>query len=80
MKGMVKQPGRYYLPRGVVVRDAVDAAGGLSERVWWRQYSGIERLRPDGTREVFQVFAGRQAAESVALQDGDVIFFGHEVF
>jgi hypothetical protein len=80
MEGMVNRPGRYYLPLGSVVRDAVKATEGLSGQVWWRGYSGIERQRPNGTLEVFKVFRGRKDAEEVALQSGDVIFFGHEVY
>jgi protein involved in polysaccharide export with SLBB domain len=80
MEGMVTRPGHYYLPQGAFVRDAVEVAGGLSERVWWRGYSGIERQRPDGTLEVYKVFKGRKAAEEIALKSGDVLFFGHEVY
>lgn len=80
MERMVNQEGRYYLRRGSVVRDAVEAVGGINVMVGWRGYSGIERRRADSTLEVYKRFRGRESAEQIVLEDGDVVFFGHEVF
>lgn len=80
MANTVRRPGFYHLPRGAVVRDAVAAAKGLSEFTWWRRYSGIERQKPDGTLEVIRFTRDRAAEEQIVFQDGDRIYFGHEVY
>lgn len=76
--GSVQRPGYYFLPRGAVLRDAVDAAG-LKRIVGWRDYSGIARWKPDGSSEMIP-FPSRLEAESMLLNDGDQIQFSHEVF
>jgi protein involved in polysaccharide export with SLBB domain len=80
MNSTVQRPGFYYLPQGAIVRDAVKAAKGLSDFTWWRSYSGIERPRPDGLFNVFVFSDNRDAEELILLQDGDRIYFGHEVY
>lgn len=79
MGGTVRRPGYYHLPRGAVVRDAVDAAQGLGDFTWWRNYSGIERPRSEGSFEVIRFTRNRTAEEQILLQDGDRIYFGHVV-
>jgi len=80
MTSTVRRPGYYHLPRGAVVRDAVEAAQGLSDFTWWRSYSGIERQKTDGTLEVIRFTRNRAGEEQIVLQDGDRIYFGHEVY
>ncbi len=80
MNQAVKRPGYYHLPRGAVVRDAVEAAQGLSKFTWWRLYSGIDRPKPDGTLEYIQFTRDRTGEEQIVLQDGDRIYFGQEVY
>ena len=80
MRGTVKQPGYYYLPKGSVIRDAVEAAHGLGDFTWWRNYSGLERPTPDGSFEVIRFTRNRSAEEQIVLRDGDRIYFGHEVY
>jgi hypothetical protein len=74
--GAVNCPGYYHLPKGATVADALRAAQGLSEFVWWRVYSGIERSRRDGVFEVLEFTSG--AARRIVLRDGDRVYFGHE--
>jgi len=80
MPHTVRRPGYYDLPRGAVVRDAVEAAQGLSEFTWWRTYSGIERQKPVGTLDVIRFTQNRAREEQIVLQEGDRIYFGHEVY
>lgn len=80
MPGTVRRPGYYYLPKGSVVRDAVEAAQGLGDFTWWRNYSGLERPRPDGSFEVIRFTRNRRAEEQIVLRDGDGLYFGHEVY
>jgi hypothetical protein len=82
MSETVMQPGHYYLAQGAVVRDAVEAAHGIGNQAeWtWSHYSGIERPKPDGSFEVIRFTQGRSAGEQILLQDGDRIYFGHEVY
>jgi protein involved in polysaccharide export with SLBB domain len=80
MDDTVKRPGYYHLPKGAVVRDAVEAAGGLGRITFWRIYSGIARPMPDGRLEVIRFTRDRAGEEQILLQDGDGIYFGHEVY
>jgi hypothetical protein len=80
MGGTVRRPGYYYLPRGAVVRDAVEAAQGLYDFTWWRYYSGLERPKPDGSFEVIRFTRNRSVEELIELQEGDRLYFGHEVY
>ena len=80
MPHTVRRPGYYDLPRGAVVRDAVEAAQGLSEFTWWRTYSGIERQKPVGTLDVIRFTQNHAREEQIVLQEGDRIYFGHEVY
>lgn len=80
MTHTVRRPGFYHLPRGAVVREAVEAAQGLSDFTWWRTYSGIERIKPGGGLELIRFTRDRAREEQIVLQDGDKIYFGHEVY
>src|SRR5262245_15201379 len=80
MPQTVSRPGYYHLPQGTVVRDAVEAAGGLSPFTWWRIYSGLQRPKPDGSWEIIVFTRNRTAEEQILLQDGDHLYFGHEAY
>lgn len=77
--GEVRRPGGYYLRRPAYVRDAVAAAGGTGEFAGWRIYSGVLRPEPFRLPRLIH-FEGRKRAELIELQDGDQVFFGHEVY
>jgi hypothetical protein len=82
--GVVVRPGVYYLPRNAVVRDAIEAAQGLdsSGHAWWSYWSGMGRLKGDGSPEVVRKFSDdrRQEDEQIPLRDGDWIHIGHESY
>ncbi|MFO1452649.1 MAG: hypothetical protein U1F61_31070 [Opitutaceae bacterium] len=80
MRGAVRRPGYYYLPKGSVVRDAVEAAQGLGRLTWWQSYSGLERPKLDGSFEVISFTKNRSVEEQIELFDGDRLYFGHEVY
>jgi protein involved in polysaccharide export with SLBB domain len=80
MNGTVRRPGYYYLPHGAVVRDAIEAAQGLDDFAWWRDYSGIERQKSDGSFQVIHFTRNRKAEEQILLLNGDRIYFGHETY
>jgi hypothetical protein len=80
MNGTVRRPGYYFLSKGAVVRDAVEAAQGLGDFTGWRNYSGLERPKPDGSFEVVRFTQNRSAEEQIVLEDGDRLYFGHEVY
>jgi protein involved in polysaccharide export with SLBB domain len=75
----VQRPGYYHLPSGAVVRDAVEAAGGLRPITWWI-YSGIQRSQSDGSWQLFRFTRNRTEDEQISLRDGDEIYFGREVY
>lgn len=74
------RPGYYYLPKGAVVRDAAEAAKGLGRLTGWGFHSGLERPKPDGSFDVIRFTRNRSIEEQIELQDGDRLYFGHEVY
>jgi hypothetical protein len=82
--GDVVRQGVYYLPKNAVVRDAIEAAQGLdsSKRAWWSYWSGLGRLKADGSPQVVRKFNDdrRQEDELIPLKDGDWIHIGHEAY
>jgi hypothetical protein len=74
----VQHPGFYFLPRGATVSDAVDAAGS-KQIVAWKHYSGIARLKPDGSPSKID-FPSRGEGLRIQLNEGDQIYFAHEVY
>ncbi len=73
----VERPGFYFLPSGATVSNAVDAAG-LKEFVGWKTYSGLARLKSDGSPEMI-TFPNRRKGLLMILDEGDQVYFGHEV-
>ncbi len=82
--GHVRKPGAYYFPRGYTLRQAVEAAGGLTLTADWRtivRYSGILRHKYIGFPPQIIRFAGDRAkAEQMPLEDGDQVYFENESY
>ena len=78
----VNWPGIYYLRRRSTVQDAIGAAHGLKEIVGWEYpYSGIERLKEDGSVETIWFHRNtRTNDEQTVLQDFDRLCISHEVY
>jgi hypothetical protein len=79
----VPHPGFYILPRGATVSDVADSAvlwqSGAQEFIGWKHYCGIARSNPDGS--YFKIkFPSRPEALRMQLQEGDQIYFSHEVY
>jgi protein involved in polysaccharide export with SLBB domain len=75
----VRQPGYYFLPPGATIRDAISAAKGLDDKVDWRKYCAITRLKSDGSKERTKL-TSRGEAEGIPLREGDKLWFAHEVY
>src|SRR5262249_41471218 len=78
----VKRPGFYDLAQGANVRDAINAAMGLtSTNGWHRPYSGILRRKSDGGGEFIWFKRDERAAdEQRVLQNNDRVIISHEVY
>lgn len=79
--GEVKRPGTYHLPRGYKLGYAVEAAQDVTPYAWWSPaYSAVLRpSRGGGKPEVIPFKKGREQNIEMALEDGDQIYFSHEV-
>ena len=75
----VNRPGAYYLPRGSTVRQAVEAAQGLTRIAAWR-YFGIVRPYRNVLPQTIRFGPDQARAEQTPLEDGDQLYFGHEVY
>jgi hypothetical protein len=75
----IEHPGRYVLPEGAVLPDAVQVAGlkqGLEHLA--SRWCVIYRMQPNGFYRSIS-FPNRQQAERAPLQDGDTLFVRHFV-
>jgi hypothetical protein len=75
--GEIKQPGGYYLPGGALVRDVINAAHGLDQRLAVWSHSGILRPRAGNLPRVIQFRTASWGADlTQILESGDQLFIG----
>ena len=77
--GQVNRPGIYYFPPGASVRDALREAQGLQRLFWWGN-SYLVRPTNESHGELISFLNRRQTWQELALQAGDQLYLGYEVY